>query len=74
MRHDAVPASELRRLCSRDAEARIEEMREAGIHFESWSERRVDGITETVYSFGTPAMVRAMRLVFGTPADSKLVM
>jgi hypothetical protein len=74
MRHDAVPASELRRLCSRDVETRIAEMREAGIHVEGWSERRPDGLSDTIYSFGTPAMVRAMRLVFGTPADSKLVM
>lgn len=31
MRHDAVPASELQRLCSREVEARIAEMREARI-------------------------------------------
>lgn len=74
MRHDAVPASELRRLCSPDVEARIAEMRQAGMHVESWSERRADGATETVYSLGTPAIVRAMRLVFGTPAGCNRVM
>ena len=74
MRHDVVPASELRRLCSQDVEARIAEMREAGIHIESQSERRVDGTTETVYGCGTPEFVRAMRLVCGAPAGSKWVM
>lgn len=74
MRHDAVPASALRRLCSQDVEARIAEMREAGIHIESQSERRVDGTTEAVYGAGTPEFVRAMRLVCGTPAGSNWVM
>jgi len=74
MRHDAVPASELRRLCSPDVQARIAEMRQAGVHVESWSERRPDGATDTVYSLGTPVIVRAMRLVFGTPAGSNRVM
>ena len=49
MRHDAVPASELQRLCSRDLEARIAGMRGAGIHIESQTEWRVDGTPETVY-------------------------
>ncbi|HST78162.1 MAG TPA: hypothetical protein VLN58_06715 [Verrucomicrobiae bacterium] len=74
MRHDAVPASALRRLCSQDVEARIAEMREAGIHIESQSERRVNGTTEAVYGAGTPEFVRAMRLVCGTPAGSNWVM
>ena len=74
MRHDAVPASDLRRLCSADPEARIAEMRQAGIHIESRNERRPGGLTETAYSCGTPQLVRALRLVFGKPGDSTRVM
>ncbi|HET9184032.1 MAG TPA: hypothetical protein VFP59_18035 [Candidatus Angelobacter sp.] len=49
-------------------------MRKAGMPIESRSERVAGGSTATVYTFGTPELVRAMRLVFGTPGSSKLVM
>lgn len=58
----------------RTPEARIAEMRKAGMPIESRSERVAGGSTATVYTFGTPELVRAMRLVFGTPGSSKLVM
>lgn len=74
MRHDAVRASDLRRLCSADPEARIAEMRQAGIHIERRNEQSPGGLAETAYTCGTPQFVRAMRMVFGKPGDSTRAM
>jgi hypothetical protein len=61
--NEAVPGTELYRLCSKHVERRVRELRSIGMEIRHWVEPRPDGLYHTVYAWAGFKIWQAHRML-----------